>query len=43
MNLLAPPSSLLTPGMLLRVWRANRQRLWLLMREMDIDTCTQVG
>jgi len=43
MNLLAPPSSLLTPGMLLRVWRANRRRSRLLMHEMDIDACTQVG
>lgn len=25
LNLLAPPSSLMTPGMVLRVWRANRQ------------------
>ena len=26
MNLLAPPTSLMTPRMMLRVWRANRQR-----------------
>ena len=25
MNLMAPPSSLMTPGMMVRVWRANRQ------------------
>lgn len=36
MNLLAPPSSLLTPGMALRVWRANRQRSRLPMREAEI-------
>jgi hypothetical protein len=25
LNLLAPPSKLMTPGMMLRVWRANRR------------------